>query len=103
MLRAKSVLAVAAAATALLIPATTSQAHAQQVPGWGYQAPEGRGCYWHRQQYFCARYCYFEVDGRRYCVERERDAYPQGVWFDNSQGWDARSSRPLKLGVGTQR
>ena len=38
---------------------------------------EARGCYYHRDERFCARYCYWEVNGRRYCQVRERDAYPQ--------------------------
>ena len=37
----------------------------------------GRGCYWFRAHHFCTRYCYYEVDGRRFCVERERDAHSQ--------------------------
>ena len=41
---------------------------------WGDQ----RGCYWHRGQRFCSRYCYWDVDGQRYCQERERFARPQG-------------------------
>ena len=39
--------------------------------------PEGRGCYWYRQREYCGRYCYVEANGRRYCQERERRAYPQ--------------------------
>lgn len=45
---------------------------------WGDQ----RGCYWRRGTRFCSRYCYWEVDGRRYCHEKERVAHPQGdPWF----------------------
>ena len=40
--------------------------------------PEGIGCYWKLGRRFCSRYCYWEVDGRRYCHIREREAYPQG-------------------------
>lgn len=38
---------------------------------------EGVGCYWMRGRLHCARYCYIEVDGRRYCRERKRLAHPQ--------------------------
>lgn len=51
---------------------------AQQQGYWGDQ----RGCYWRRGERFCSRYCYWEVDGRRYCQDRERLAHPQGdPWF----------------------
>lgn len=40
-------------------------------------AGEGIGCYWERGRQFCSRYCYVEVDGRRYCTERARDAHSQ--------------------------
>ena len=42
-------------------------------------APEGRGCVWYRQRLDCSRYCYWEVNGKRYCRERAREAYPQGI------------------------
>ncbi len=41
------------------------------------QGPEGIGCYWERGRQYCSRYCYVEVDGRRYCRERARDAHAQ--------------------------
>lgn len=40
---------------------------------------EARGCYFYRGRRHCGRYCYIEVDGKRYCRERAREAYPQGV------------------------
>jgi hypothetical protein len=40
---------------------------------------EGVGCVWYRQRLDCSRYCYVEVNGKRYCREREREAYPQGL------------------------
>ncbi len=40
--------------------------------------PEGVGCVWYRQRLDCSRYCYWEVNGRRYCRERERGAHAQG-------------------------
>ena len=39
--------------------------------------PEARGCYWYRERRYCSRYCYVEVDGRRFCRERQREAFPQ--------------------------
>jgi len=59
--------------------------------------PEGRGCYWVRQRQFCALYCYTEIDGRRFCQEHARDAYPQAP-VDEVVEWDPRASRPMKLG-----
>lgn len=54
------------------------QGQAAQQGYWGDQ----RGCYWRRGERFCSRYCYWEVDGRRYCQDRERLAHPQGdPWF----------------------
>lgn len=40
-------------------------------------AGEGVGCYWDRGRQYCSRYCYVEIDGRRYCRERARDAHSQ--------------------------
>ena len=41
------------------------------------QLPEGAGCYWHYGQLFCNRYCYWEIDGYRYCQRRVGDAVSQ--------------------------
>lgn len=51
--------------------------------------PQGVGCYWHRGQHYCNRYCYREVDGHRYCQPRLRDAGsqappPVGFIYPNS-------------------
>lgn len=51
----------------------------------------GVGCYWYRGRYFCARYCYLEVDGKRYCVERERQAHSQAAERDDDD--ELRQSR----------
>lgn len=40
--------------------------------------PEGVACYWKHGRSYCSRYCYREVNGRRYCEIDERQAYPQG-------------------------
>jgi hypothetical protein len=38
---------------------------------------EAKGCYFRRGREYCGRYCYIEVNGKRYCQERLRDAVPQ--------------------------
>lgn len=46
---------------------------------------EARGCYYRRGREYCGRYCYIELNGRRYCQERRRDAVPQAsfdeIWL----------------------
>ena len=67
--------AVFAAFFAMLAPA---MAHSPSRSHYVELAPgEARGCYYHRGERYCARYCYWEINGRRYCQVRERDAYPQ--------------------------
>jgi hypothetical protein len=56
----------------------------------------GVGCYWYRGRYFCARYCYLEVDGKRYCVDREREARSQAAELDHE---DARGPRRTYSGA----
>ena len=47
--------------------------------------PEASGCYFSRGEMFCGRYCYVEINGKRYCQPRERDAYPQGeIYIEES-------------------
>jgi hypothetical protein len=41
------------------------------------QLPEGWGCYWYRGQLYCNRYCYWEIDGYRYCQPRVGNAISQ--------------------------
>lgn len=43
---------------------------------------EAVGCYWVRGRQYCGHYCYWEVNGRRYCNQREEAALPQGAWID---------------------
>lgn len=38
---------------------------------------EAIGCYWKNQRVWCSRYCYWEINGQRYCHEREREAHSQ--------------------------
>lgn len=35
------------------------------------------GCYYYRGREYCGRYCYYEVNGKRYCNRFERHARPQ--------------------------
>lgn len=56
----------------------------------------GVGCYWYRGRYFCARYCYLEVDGKRYCVDREREARSQAAELEPD---DRRFSRRSPSGT----
>ena len=58
---------------------------------------EGVGCYWKRGRRFCSRYCYWEVNGRRYCHVREREAYPQGPL---PEAYPETQYVPMKLGAG---
>ena len=48
-----------------------------------YIAPEtqAHGCYYHRGRRYCARYCYWEVNGRRYCQKRLRQAHSQAYYY----------------------
>jgi hypothetical protein len=54
---------------------------------------EGRGCYWYRGAMTCSRYCYLEVDGRRYCRERSSEAFPQHLGYYWSQMYGGRPDR----------
>ena len=83
--------------------ASAGEAVAPVGAGYDEYIPETRGCYWYRQRQFCSRYCYTEVDGRRFCREREREAYPQAPVRDNVTGWEVVPSQPMKLGTGPVR
>jgi hypothetical protein len=43
---------------------------------------EARGCYYRRGREYCGRFCYVEINGRRYCQERRRDAVPQASFYE---------------------
>ncbi len=68
------------------------EALAQSVYRWGvpnmaYPVPllDSAGCYYYRGRQWCGRYCYYEVNGRRYCQRRQREAVPQagyGYFWD---------------------
>lgn len=75
-----------AGASAVVFIAAPALAHpvlrSDEVYGPG---PEASGCYFSRGEMFCGRYCYIEINGKRYCQPRERDAYPQGhVYIEES-------------------
>jgi hypothetical protein len=76
-------LALAGALAGLAIP-TAAGAHRLARP-YNWDGPEANGCYFSRGEMFCGRYCYIEINGKRYCQLRERDAYPQGeVYIEDS-------------------
>ncbi|HEU0158661.1 MAG TPA: hypothetical protein VFR00_05090 [Hyphomicrobiaceae bacterium] len=50
--------------------------------GWSFggrieQLPEGQGCYWFGGHLYCNRWCYWEIDGYRYCQRRVGAAISQ--------------------------
>ncbi len=49
---------------------------------------EGRGCYFERGIEYCGSYCYWEVNGKRYCQQRLRDAHSQAPvdFFTSDRG-----------------
>jgi hypothetical protein len=57
--------------------ASAADAHRLARPYY-WDGPEASGCYFSRGEMFCGRYCYIEINGKRYCQQRERNAYPQG-------------------------
>lgn len=78
----------------LTIAATSAPASATPradpfVVAPGYPV-EAKGCYYRRGREYCGRYCYIEVNGRRYCQERRRDAVPQA---DSYEFWETEPSR----------
>lgn len=81
----------------LLLPVPTTAGPRQQPhypPVAAATGPERIGCVWYRQRLDCSRYCYWEVNGKRYCRERERDAHQQGVIEDHFY-----VVPPMKLGA----
>ena len=69
---------------ALAVPAWLSAASAGERYLAGPRllpAPERRGCYWYQQELLCGRYCYTEINGRRYCREHQFEAVPQAPWL----------------------
>lgn len=74
---------LSAIAVLVSFPAFAGPYYIQRHPNVAF-SPESdaRGCYWYRQREFCSRYCYWEVNGKRYCHHHEREAYPQGLVYD---------------------
>lgn len=71
----------AAASLVLAVPLLVQSADAHRRPRYlAYdQLPpaEGRGCYYDRGEEYCGSYCYWEINGKRYCQRRLRDAHSQ--------------------------
>lgn len=84
--------------------ATLAAATAEAGPRRGSPIPrpddvfvaEGKGCTWFKGEMSCPRFCYLEVDGRRYCHERSAQAFPQhlGYYWSQMYGGDPRRWRP---------
>ena len=77
-------LTITAVFIAILLPAlasvTNAQAHGRRLRPYAIvELPptEGRGCYYDRGEEFCGSYCYWEINGKRYCQRRLRDAHSQ--------------------------
>jgi hypothetical protein len=67
---------------AMVVSSPVLGQHAPRVTGGPpvvLSETQGVGCVWYRQRLDCSRYCYVEVNGKRYCREREREAHPQGL------------------------
>lgn len=99
LIRRSSVVALAI----LAAPISLAQAEGPYRNYRSHAAPEqfvttqALGCYWYRQRQYCGRYCYVEVNGQRYCREREREAFPQApvdTILDGQPLWGPR----MKLG-----
>jgi hypothetical protein len=91
------------AATAVLFAALApvpgqAQRYGYPYPRLGAQVPQGVGCYWVRGRLNCSRYCYWEVDGYRYCTRRLRDAHSQAPYLVEGPAPYApgRKPRPVK-------
>lgn len=90
----------------LVLPFASAMAEGPYRAYRAYAAPErlvtteGRGCYWYRQRQYCGRYCYTEINGQRYCREREQEAYPQAPVDAVEYGalLHPRNGSPMKLG-----
>lgn len=90
---------VALAAVSGLVAASVAPAEAGRrraapppTPDDVYVA-EGRGCTWSRGAMTCSRYCYMEVDGRRYCHPRSGAAFPQALPYFWAERYGGRPER----------
>lgn len=66
------------------------------APAYAPDPIQGVGCYWARQRMLCSRHCYWQPDGRRYCVERERQARREHVPVYYALPSYDRHGRPMK-------
>lgn len=78
--------ALLAALTAMPgVPLSPASAHDQEprplrrAPLYPIAPGESVGCYWERGRQYCGSFCYWEVNGRRYCQKRDHRAVPQGA------------------------
>ncbi|MBY0226282.1 MAG: hypothetical protein K2Q28_10800 [Hyphomicrobium sp.] len=90
--RNKFLLAAIAVLAGSLSPAGAEAGHYYQYRRAAPSAielppPEARGCYFERGRRFCGAYCYWEVNGKRYCQRRERDAHSQAPVVE--EYWDS--------------
>jgi hypothetical protein len=78
--------AIALLAATALVTIFSGPAAAQAPPPprveWAPAPLEYRGCYYYRGRERCGRYCYLEVNGKRYCQQRRREAFPQASLDD---------------------
>jgi hypothetical protein len=44
-----------------------------------------KGCFWRAGVRYCSSYCYLEINGKQYCHQRERVAFPQGDPYANER------------------
>lgn len=71
-----AVVTLAASVVATAMPADAQ--YRRVLPRFSELPPtEARGCYFERGREFCGSYCYWEVNGKRYCQRRLRDAHSQ--------------------------
>lgn len=71
--------AATAAGMLLIFSAPSTEAQYRRVAPRIVELPptEGRGCYFYRGREYCGSYCYWEVNGKRYCQQRLRHAHSQ--------------------------
>jgi hypothetical protein len=64
----------------LIAPAHTESKWQGVADETGAEVPPlyAKGCYWHQGTRYCSAYCYIEINGKRYCNERQSEAVPQG-------------------------
>jgi hypothetical protein len=64
-------------AATLVSLATSAQAGSYGAPPALAPVTQGIGCFWYRGVLTCSRYCYWEIDGARYCQRNAREAVSQ--------------------------